>query len=132
MTTEAVPKTISAEAIVAAVNLVNDYRRKVGLEPLDDLPKGDRGDVHRCILARAFNFDCRVSPFGHEEANDYQFGGVICFKNQDIDKAKLLSKLLGTELVEHGQSITVDLTPELGKLARYFDFGWLPQYVEED
>lgn len=130
-------ETISGEALVAAVNLVNDYRRKVGLEPIDDLPKGKPGDVRRCILARAFNFDCRVSPYGNPENDDEIFGsygGGIYFSRENEKQARLLGQLLGTEVFDHGGKtyLYVDLPANLAKIARYFDYGKLPQYEEKE
>lgn len=128
MTTELLEETISGKALVAAVNLVNDYRREAGLEPIDDLPKGRPGDVHRCILAQAFNFNCTVSPFGDPRHENPEFGGGIYFKEENLHEAKLLAKLLGTEELDG----YVRLSPELAKIARYFDHRRLPQYEEKD
>jgi hypothetical protein len=126
-------ETISAEAIVEAVNLINDYRRQVGLEPLDDLPKGKPGDIGRCILARAFNFDCIVCPYG--DPNNWKstgYGGTIYFSDDKKDQADLLARLLGTATILqlHSGAYAVTLPESLARLARYFDVGRLPQYEE--
>ena len=123
---------IDGSLIADAVNAVNDFRAKVGLEPVSDLPKGDPGDVTHCIFAKAFNFSCTVHPYGHIDADgEGRFGGYIQFKKDDGDKAEALATILGTDVQFDSYYYTVDIPEYIAKIARAFDNGYLKQYEDK-
>lgn len=119
------PQVISAERIANAVNLVNDFRRACGIEPLDDLPKGEKRNIYRCIFAKAFNFDCYFSPgqSGH--------GGHVGFKSGNKDQAEKLATLLGESVIKVGDedfTYKVYVPDYISEIAYAFDKCLLPQY----
>lgn len=83
-------RTVTTDQIVRAVNLANDLRRAMGIELIDKLPQGIPSDPRRCILAKAFNFDCAITPgiWGED--------GRAWFAHQA--EAEQFAKLVGREV----------------------------------
>jgi hypothetical protein len=82
---------IAGEAIADAVNVANDLRQKFGIDVINDLPQSTPENEHNCVLANAFNFDCRV-----ESGNNTAWG--VHFEKENKAQAEYLAKVLNTEL----------------------------------
>lgn len=121
---------VSPEIIARAVNIANDLRSFFGEPPIDDLPKGIPSESDRCILARAFNFDCKIHPVGINKTGSW----VASFDGHYAEATKFAA-LLGTtvkSIVRENKSTLnrVEIPTEIAEIARQFDKGLLPQYDE--
>ena len=128
-------RTVGTEDIVRAVNIANDLRAEFGAPPIDDLPLGKRNDSNHCILARAFNFSCQITPSSISKNGEW----VARFYDHE-EEVKKFAELLGTSDTiksfdtsssSHSSYNTiylVDIPEEIANIARQFDYGNLPQY----
>lgn len=128
-------QVLSGEAIAEAVNAANLFRQIYGEPLIDDLPKAIVRDDENCVLARAFNFNCRISgwddtkrrPEWAKDSKGYIWG--VMFNKEDMDKAKALAEILGTsEYIynnPHASWCQVLLPAKIAEIAEQFDSGLL-------
>lgn len=129
---------IAGEAIAEAVNAANLFRKKYGHDLIDDLPQSKAGDSDKCVLARAFNFDCEVDGLNNYQGNNYNpelnNTWFAKFSARDKDKAEALAKILNTEVVSENSDeykernnslnrVCVILPKKIAEIAVQFDNG---------
>lgn len=133
-------KEITTDQIVKAVNLANDFRTAMGIDPIDALPKGIPSDPRRCILAKAFNFNCAITPGLWGEDGKAWFGNEA--------EAEQFAKLVGREVEEYptydwnwdgndstkeaGVCYRVAIPAEVSDIACAFDERQLKDYEEPE
>lgn len=111
-----VGKTISPKA---ALELVNTIRNGMGVDPLDDLPPGDRGNPQSCVIARALTV-------GDVSAS---VGGSIVLTGLAEGEEDVFAMLGLGEVTGDGE---VTITDEaVGRFIGLFDRGELEQYDAE-
>lgn len=118
---------VDAPEIIAAVELASDLRKRMGKRKLSDLPKGVPHNPRTCILAKAFNFDCRIAPSPNGRGGR---GWYVNFHNATDAQAEILAKWAednGLQPLWWGQRAYA-LPREVGNVAQKFDNGELPEY----
>lgn len=114
---------VQNEALSRLLNYANDMRVEKGDKQLEDLPKSIATSASSCIIARAFNYGCQVSP-------SVTNGGEIFFNSKE-DLETYLKVVPGSEVSECNEEIDLyvgRLTPELNRIALDFDNGEYEEY----
>jgi len=139
---------LNAESVAWAIELANRVRREKGEVLLrGKLPYSQHvGIAGKCVLARAFNFDCEVAPFDYFglSAGDLPVDSHWCIRFQDKSVAKILANALSHKVVsisdeDRGCTTSayinkqnghyVPLPDEITTIAETFDHD--PAYLEE-
>lgn len=116
---------VNTPDFIKAVELANSLRDALGATKLRDLPKGSQRDAKRCILARAFNFECSV---GSAEGRWF-----VSFPEMELEKMDALTQWATDNGLEMSRwSNRAFLLPKaVGNIAANFDLGLLPEYVDQ-
>jgi hypothetical protein len=141
---------IEADNIIFAIDVANHLRLHFGEDIISDLPPSTPSDTNDCVLANAFNFNCRI---------DGASGGkwyAMFDANTKFEHAEVLANYLGTELIKgfnfyktgsddddwnhpmhdkipgciEEHEVGVLLPEEIAKIAIDFDEGFLNEYVK--
>lgn len=124
------PETVSAEAVATVVNAANSVRADNGEPLIEGLPAGERQDSARCVLARAFNFDCHVDGFADDYSVNPALAGVwfAAFAPEHEPQAHALAEALGTGTIEgapgyYSETVLIELPEPVARIAVAFDAG---------
>lgn len=98
------------------IKLVNDARKALGMEPVDDLPKGRRKQPCLCPVARALSTGERHAAVS---ATAVAFG------------VEAQAQVVASTWERPRASMSVQLPPPLSDFVVAFDRGELPQYEGE-
>lgn len=130
---------VNATSIARAIEVANELREKFGEDRIDDLPKGKIAVPKKCVLARAFNFNCWVNgAYTWSETGIPTLHWYAHFTKEQEPQAKALAEVLETEAAPNTYfdgSNTIEgwkvvLPEDIGAIALAFDDHRLPQYVE--
>lgn len=115
------------EELANLLSFANEMRAAKGDSPLKDIPKSRRRIPSQCVIAKSFNYGCRVFPGAH--------GGLIIFNT--LEDAQTYCKVVGIGVDDiygeeslHIKQWVAPLTKELNDVAQRFDLGIYKEYED--
>ncbi len=126
------------------MNLANDFRAAKGGSHLEEIPLSIPSEPSRCIIAKAFNYDCMVFPSLDDDSGKIYFDSVedantFCNLINSEQKPKKILYGYKTDSEDGVSPVRVSpiykwivfMPPSLNHIALDFDAGFLREFRED-